>query len=300
LLAKVALQSADYKLASHFNNSLTLKRIQMMKTIKRKIRPWKMLAMAGVIPLAFFVIACQDQLTNEAAEIAKSSTMAIDIPTEVQLKYDELQLANPDKKFLLMETDENMTPKLEEMKAKFESLDQEQISHINLITPTAKASEPVRTFAIIQYDENMEEVSKRSKLDNGVFIMVEETATPQGGMPVFYEHVAKKLRYPLQARQKGIEGKVFVEFIVEEDGSVSNVKVKKGIGSGCDEEAVAAVQTGPKWNPGKNKGIAVKQQIVLPISFKLSKEEPTTIKDVTKAPKNSINELVAVGVKPLD
>src|SRR5688572_14847622 len=107
LLAKVALESAGFKLANHFSKSLTVKRIEMMRTIKQKIRPWKMVAAAGIIPIAFLIIACQDQIANEVADLAKSSSMPIDIPAEVQHKYDELALASPDKKFLLMETDEN-------------------------------------------------------------------------------------------------------------------------------------------------------------------------------------------------
>ena len=85
-----------------------------------------------------------------------------------------------------METDENMVPKLEEMKAKFESLDQNQISHIELVTPKAKPSEDIRTFAIIEYTGRINEISNRSKSDDDVFTMVDDTATPQGGMPAFF------------------------------------------------------------------------------------------------------------------
>ncbi len=194
-----------------------------------------------------------------------------------------------------METDENMVPKLEEMKTKFESLDQNQISHIELITPTVKPSEDVRTFAIIEYTGRINEISNRSKLDDDVFTMVEETATPQGGMPVFFEHIGNKLNYPLQARRMGIEGKVFVEFVVETDGSISNVRAKKGIGAGCDEQAVIAVKTAPKWNPAKNKGVVVRQQFVLPITFKLSGSD---FKDEAKAPANSVSEVVVEGNTP--
>ncbi len=102
-----------------------------------------------------------------------------------------------------METDENMKPKLEEMKAKFESLDQNQISHIELITPTAKPSEDVRTFAIIEYTERIDEISNRSKLDDDVFTMVDETATPQGGMPAFFEHIGRNLNYPASGKANG-------------------------------------------------------------------------------------------------
>jgi len=254
-----------------------------------------MLLAAGVIPLAFFVIACQDQIANEVAEIAQGSTIAVEIPEEVQQKYDEILKANPQKRFLLMETDENMKPKLEEMKVKLEGLDQDQISHIELITPTAKPSEDVRTFAIIEYSERINDISNRSKLDGDVFTMVDETATPQGGMPEFFGHIGKILKYHLQARRMGIEGMVFVEFIVETDGSISNVRAKKGIGAGCDEEAVIAVKTAPKWNPAKNKGVVVRQQVVLPVSFKLSGSD---FKDEAKAPANSVIEVVVEGNTP--
>src|SRR5688500_7058430 len=111
-------------------------------------------------------------------------------------------------------------------------------------------------------------------------------------MGMFYRHVGLNFKYPAQARRMGIEGKVFVEFVVEEDGSVTDVGIKKGIGGGCDKEALMVVQTSPiKWNPGKIKGVAVKQYMVLPISFKLNKEKTTISKDVIIAPKNSIDEI---------
>jgi TonB family protein len=270
LLAKVALESAGFKLANHFNNSLTLKRIQMMKTIKRKIRPWKMLVIAGVIPMTFFIIACQDQITNEMAEITQSSTMALDIPQEVQEQYDILVKGNPEKHFLLMETDENIKPKVDEMKAKLESLDQSQISHINLLTPTVKPSETPRTFAIIEYTDEVGEMANRTKIDRDVYILVEETAMPADGMPEFYKYIAKKLKYPAQARRIGVEGRVFVEFIVQTDGSITDANVIRGIGAGCDEEALKVIKDSPKWTPAKNKGVAVKQRLVLPISFALN------------------------------
>lgn len=104
---------------------------------------------------------------------------------------------------------------------------------------------------------------------NQIFLVVEETAAPIGGMPAFYEYVQKKMKYPAQARRMGIEGKVFVEFVIEKDGTITDVKAIKGIGAGCDEEAVRVVQSAPKWKPGKQRGKPVRQRMVLPISFKL-------------------------------
>ena len=107
---------------------------------------------------------------------------------------------------------------------------------------------------------------------NEIFLVVEETAAPIGGMNAFYEYVAKAMqgKYPAQARRMGIEGRVFVEFVVEKDGSLTDVKAIKGIGAGCDELAVNVVKGAPKWKPGKQRGKPVRQTMVLPIVFKLT------------------------------
>jgi protein TonB len=102
-----------------------------------------------------------------------------------------------------------------------------------------------------------------------IFTIVEDQPSPKGGMAAFYEYVGKKLKYPAQARRMGIEGKVFVEFVVDKDGSITDVKAIKGIGAGCDEEAIRVIQTAPKWNPGKQRGRPVKVRMILPITFKL-------------------------------
>jgi len=102
-----------------------------------------------------------------------------------------------------------------------------------------------------------------------IFTIVEDQPQPKGGMAAFYEYIGKKLKYPAQARRMGIEGKVFVEFVVDKDGSITSVKAIKGIGAGCDEEAIRVIQTAPKWNPGKQRGRPVKVRMILPITFKL-------------------------------
>ncbi len=102
-----------------------------------------------------------------------------------------------------------------------------------------------------------------------IFLVVEESATPKGGMSAFYKYVSDKMKYPAQARRMGIEGKVFVEFVINRDGSITDVKAIKGIGAGCDEEAVRVVQSAPPWNPGKQRGKPVRQRYVVPIIFKL-------------------------------
>jgi TonB family C-terminal domain len=100
-----------------------------------------------------------------------------------------------------------------------------------------------------------------------IFTIVEEGAAPIGGMPAFYQYLRDNMKYPAVARRVGVEGKVMLSFVVSKDGSISDVTVLKGIGAGCDEEAVRVMASAPHWKPGKQRGKAVNQRCVLPIKF---------------------------------
>ena len=103
-----------------------------------------------------------------------------------------------------------------------------------------------------------------------VFTIVEDQPEFPGGIAAFYKFVGDNMKYPSQARRMGIEGRVFVQFVVDKEGNVTEVQSVKGIGAGCDEEAVRVLKTSPKFKPGKQRGRAVKVRMVLPIIFKLS------------------------------
>lgn len=107
-------------------------------------------------------------------------------------------------------------------------------------------------------------------------VLVDEMATPQHGFEAYYRYIRDNMVYPSAAIKGGIEGKVTVEFIVDTGGTLHNIKVKRGLGHGCDEAAMRVVQEGEKWKPAKNKGEVVMQKITLPISFKLSGDSKPT------------------------
>ena len=90
-----------------------------------------------------------------------------------------------------------------------------------------------------------------------------------GGMEAMMKYLAENIKYPEQAKSEGIQGRVFVRFVIEADGSVTNAQVLRGIGGGCDEEALRVVNAMPNWTPGKQQGKPVRVQFNLPITFKL-------------------------------
>lgn len=99
---------------------------------------------------------------------------------------------------------------------------------------------------------------------------LEQMPEPPGGMNEWmFSHLAKNLRYPEMARDKGIEGTVVVRFIVEKDGTISETQILRGIGGGCDEEAIRVLQLSPKWKAGVKDGATVRTEMRLPIRFKL-------------------------------
>jgi protein TonB len=113
------------------------------------------------------------------------------------------------------------------------------------------------------------EVVEEEVVEQEIFHIVEEMPAFPGGEAKLMEYVGKNIKYPQIARETGIQGRVFIGFVVEPDGSVSNVKLLRGIGGGCDEEAMRVVKSMPKWKPGKQRGKAVRVSYQIPVFFKL-------------------------------
>ena len=102
-----------------------------------------------------------------------------------------------------------------------------------------------------------------------IFTVVEEQPGYPGGDEARIKYLQENIKYPEEAKELGVQGKVFVTFVVEVDGSITDVRVLRGIGSGCDEEAIRVVKSMPKWVPGKQRGVPVRVQFNLPIKFTL-------------------------------
>lgn len=103
-----------------------------------------------------------------------------------------------------------------------------------------------------------------------VFTILDHQPRPIEGIKTFYEYISENMKYPEQAKEMGIEGKVFVEFVVDKNGNLTKVKAIKGIGAGCDEEAVRVLKDAPNWTPGNTGGMDVGVRMILPITYRLS------------------------------
>lgn len=116
---------------------------------------------------------------------------------------------------------------------------------------------------IVEVEEE-EEVAEEE-----IFTIVETNPSFPGGEAKMYAYLGKNMKYPPIARDNNIQGRVYVSFVVEKNGAITDVRVLRGIGGGCDEEAIRVVKSMPKWSAGKQRGKPVRVRFNLPIVFKL-------------------------------
>jgi protein TonB len=106
-------------------------------------------------------------------------------------------------------------------------------------------------------------------VEEEIFIIVEQNPEYPGGDEARLNFLRNNIKYPQMAREAGIQGTVYVSFVVEKDGSVTQVKILRGIGGGCDEEAIRVTRMMPKWKSGKQRGKEVRVSYNMPIKFTL-------------------------------
>ncbi|HYK75610.1 MAG TPA: energy transducer TonB [Daejeonella sp.] len=127
--------------------------------------------------------------------------------------------------------------------------------------------------ADIRIDEPVGEAPKEAAVtedENTVFTSVEVSPEFPGGIKKFYDYLQKNYRYPPMAREQGVSGKVIMQFVVERDGSLTDIKVVRDLGLGTGEEAIRLLKSMPKWKPGVQNGRNVRVAYTLPISLNLA------------------------------
>ncbi|MBS1555732.1 MAG: TonB family protein [Bacteroidetes bacterium] len=271
LLAKVALHSAGFPLGNHFNSSLTTKRIQMMNTVKTKMTNWKTVMLVILVPIFFFAIACQDQLHNNTQQSLSIETLPKDIQQQTRTfaKYNDqvrvLEINDANKKELEELGYYDGQPK-NALRVISGGFIKDQFSYVITGKP--------KSFL---------------KNESQVFSVVDEMATPVFGFDALYENLGHIIQYPEQARKNGVEGKVYIEFVVQTDGTLSDIKLIRGVDDDIDTEALRAFyQLQAKWNPAIHHGQLVKMRMTMPIVFSLknrshASREPNAVEQMEVA-----------------
>lgn len=139
--------------------------------------------------------------------------------------------------------------------------------------------------------EKAQEPVTKSQKDEEIFTVVEEMPSFPGGKDAMFKFISTNIKYPESARKNGVHGRVFISYVVEKDGKINDVEIIRGFDKECDAEALRVVKMMPNWNPGKEKGKAVRTKFNLPIAFMLDgkgeKESKTgEVKDPPPPPKS--------------
>jgi protein TonB len=138
--------------------------------------------------------------------------------------------------------------------------------------PTQEETKETQVSTVTQEGENLPDLPPEPTADPNegkIFLVVEEMPTFPGGEGELINYLHKNIKYPSIARENNIQGRVYVTFVVDNDGKIKDAKVLRGIGGGCDEEALRVVRAMPDWKPGRQNGRNVQVQYNLPVNFTL-------------------------------
>ena len=282
-------------MSNNFSLILTKKRIKMI-TRNEKARSlwWRLLATIPV--LAVLLIANAKVTAQEKAAVDKPMVVEMgkfeifnDDGTPLQLK--DTVIYNPDGSYVKCETSDDVDPITGEPRKKMTitSHNADGTSAPPMDLHWEVDGDVVRytaePFAITSLEPAfvlLEGLSTDKPDNDTVFSICEVMPEFPGGTEKFMEYLSGNIKYPEAAKDKNISGRVFIQFVVEKDGSVTNVGVMRGIGGGCDEEAIRVVKAMPKWKPGLQDGKPVRVSYILPVNFKLD-EKAKEAEDMNKA-----------------
>ena len=245
------------ELTSSFHDTKIFERLSFIKKMKKSISPLKIYSTILLVALTALVFSCEDKMDNEIDPMVQNSQEE-SYSEAVKNKLEELRTEFPNTAFKVIQI----------------SGDKETIQQYDFSGSKFKEAEVIDNksirLSIIVTDDF--EISKRKESDKRMKENPDVDDYPQyaGGKGELVKYIGESVKYPKEAAQAGISGKVFVEFYVDKNGAVTDAKVIKGIGSGCDEEALRVVRSMPDWEPGQKDGEPVNVKMVLPITFQLN------------------------------
>ena len=275
-------------MSNNFSLILTKKRIKMItRNEKAKGLWWRLLATLPV--LAILMIANTKVTAQEQKAVDHTLKVSIS-PFEVfdddgapmQLIKDTI-FYEDDGTYVKFETSDGFQPETGEpcKKLTITSYNADGTPRNNFFITETERRGDTSTYSIEPFTFTLSEHLFEQLLDiatseeDTVYQIVEEMPKFPGGEKALMDYVSNNVKYPEEAKNKNIAGRVFVSFVVEKDGSIGEVKVLRGIGGGCDEEAVRVIKGMPKWKPGMQKGKPVRVSYQIPIYFKLDTPQKT-------------------------
>ena len=269
----------------------------MIKTKEKKrlsYKPFVWLAAAASIVVligSFYVVWIQNQVDSQKLAKQRAAEMAM---LESQLSSDSLDVTMPVSNTVLAMSEKKgkgiLKPTqstVSEVMADSEVFSQDDLSVVSEVAALPE-TQPAKEVTVMKEDSRVptadkgypapagknSKTAKMKKSDvedesTAIFTVVEEMPSFPGGEAERNKFLAENIVYPYQASENGIQGIVYTSFIVNSDGEIADVKILRGIGGGCDEEALRVVKLMPRWKPGRQNGKTVRTLFNMPVYFKL-------------------------------
>jgi protein TonB len=201
----------------------------------------------------------------ELANLAEKKEAKVERKDEPEIEKIEVEKVKSSVAFTVPEIKKD-----EEVKEEQEMKSQEELQETNTaIGAFDVKGDDEAAGEVLKVKEKIAEPEPPKVEETKVFDVVEEMPQFPGGPSALLDYLGKNTKYPVVAEENGIQGRVTVSFVVERDGSISDVKVVKSVDPSLDKEAVRVVKSMPRWNPGRQNGSAVRVKYTVPVLFRL-------------------------------
>ncbi len=220
-------------------------------------------------------LALQEQREKMlAAQLAAQEEETPDEPEHEEQKFEQPVVEVPEEVLATVQVTQIAIVDADKVKNEVMDMDTQKEDNTARGVVNQEGSDDADKFKAVQEQvvvkEPEPEVQKPKEEE--IFVAVEQQAEFPGGMAALMKWLSNNIRYPETAQQNDIQGKVTVRFVVEKDGSIGAVNILKGVDKDLDREAIRVVKKMPKWQPGKNNGVAVRSYFNLPVQFRLQNQ----------------------------
>ena len=245
-------------------------------TSKRNV--FYILAMLALAALVFIGISLKTIIESSTKKVAVTQVQelsALEKPKEkAEVKQKKVEIQQPEKVVERVKSSVKFTApvikKDDDVKPEDELKTQDELMN----TKTAIGALDVKgnddaNGEVLKLKEAVAQPEPKPEVENKVFDVVEQMPSFPGGNSALMEYLQQNVKYPVVAQENGVQGRVVVSFVVEKDGSITDVKVVRSVDPSLDKEAARVVKSMPRWIPGKQNGSAVRVKYNVPVSFRL-------------------------------
>lgn len=218
-------------------------------------------------------IALQEQREKMmAAALAQQEEQAEEEEQPEEQKFEQPEVQVPEEVLATVQVTQIAIVDADKVKNEVMDMDTQKEDNTARGVVNQEGSDDVDKFKAVQEQVVVHEPVVEKPKEEQIFVAVEQQAEFPGGQGALMKWLSQNVRYPEAAQQNDVQGRVVVKFVVEKDGSIGAATIAKGVDKDLDREALRVVKKMPKWQPGKNNGVAVRSYFNLPVVFKLQNQ----------------------------